>query len=187
MLTTRQKNRITRAKEIVAKLNAIGVDISYDHVREIAHGSICRPHISQVMIEKGFVIDSKEAFDKYLGLGKPAYVPHDPITPEMAIGFISDAGGLPIVAHPGLVENDEVVEKLLQAGAKGLEAYYPLHTKEQIKKYIDLAQQYGGIVSCGSDSHGPKRKKSFPIGSSSAPAEVLATFKDKLKEVYIKK
>ncbi|RLE04959.1 MAG: phosphatase [Bacteroidetes bacterium] len=184
MLKDRQENRIVRAKKIVAELNAIGLEISYDRVRKIAHGSICRPHIIEAMVEKKYISDQKEAFEKYLGFGKPAFVPHDQVTPKQAIQYILQAGGLPIVAHPGLVGNDQVVEKLLQDGAKGLEAYYPMHTEEEIAKYIGLASRYDAVVSCGSDSHGPKRKKSFPIGSTQAPIEVLEAFQIKLKEVY---
>lgn len=185
MLKARQVGRIQRAKDIVTKLNELGMDITYDRVREIAHGAVCRPHIIEAMVEKGYVEDQKEAFEKYLGLGRPAHVPHDKVTPEEAIALIKQGGGLPVVAHPGLVENDEVVEKLLQAGAMGLEAYYPMHTEEQIVRYCKLAEKYGAIVTCGSDSHGPKRKKSFPIGSMSAPAEVLSIFRDKLNELYL--
>jgi hypothetical protein len=184
MLSDRQSNRIERAKNIVTKLNALGLEISYDRVRAIAKGSICRPHIIEAMVEKNYVSNQKEAFEKYLGLGKPAFVPHDHITPRKAIEYIIEAGGLPVVAHPGLVGNDEVVEKLLQDGAKGLEAYYPMHTEEEITKYIELAQKYDAIVTCGSDSHGPKRKKSFPIGSTKAPSDVLVIFQNKLKEAH---
>ena len=136
------------------------------------------------MVEKNYVEDQKEAFNKYLGLGQPAFVPHDHLTPEVAIQYITKAGGLPIVAHPGLVGSDEIVEKLLQAGAQGLEAYYPMHTEDEINKYKKLAHKYNKIVTCGSDSHGPKRKKSFSIGSMKAPIDVLTIFKNKLQEAY---
>jgi 3',5'-nucleoside bisphosphate phosphatase len=184
MINDRLAGRIERAKKIVAKLNDIGMEISYDRVREIAHGSVCRPHIIEAMVEKGYVVDQKEAFAKYLGLGQPAFVPHDKVTPEAAIQYVTEAGGLPIVAHPGLVGSDEIVEKLLIAGAQGLEAYYPMHTEDQIDNYKKLAQKYNKIVTCGSDSHGPKRKKSFPIGSMKAPIDVLTIFKKKLEEAY---
>jgi predicted metal-dependent phosphoesterase TrpH len=184
MLKDRQANRIERAQKIVAKLNEIGLEISYDRVRKIAQGSICRPHIIEVMLENNYVSDQKEGFEKFLGLGKPAFVPHDQVTPKQAIQNILNAGGLPIVAHPGLVGSDIVVEKLLQDGARGLEAYYPMHSEEEIGKYIELARKYDAIVSCGSDSHGPKRKKSFQIGSMQAPGEVLVAFQNKLKEAH---
>lgn len=184
MLNARQTARIDRAKRIVKKLNDIGMEISYDRVREIAQGSICRPHVIQAMVEQNYITDQKEGFEKYLGLGKPAFVPHDLITPKMAIDYILEAGGVPVVAHPGLVGSDEVVEKLLQEGAMGLEAYYPIHSEEEIVKYIKLAQKYKAIVTCGSDAHGPSRKKSFPIGSIKAPMEVLMTFQNKLKDTH---
>ncbi|MEN8240493.1 MAG: PHP domain-containing protein [Chloroflexota bacterium] len=184
LLDTRQSGRIARAKNIVEKLNSLGLEISFKRVREIAHGSICRPHIVEAMVEKNYVANQQEAFEKYLGLGRPAFVPHDHLTPEMAIQSINEAGGVSVVAHPGLVGNDEVVEKLMQAGAKGLEAYYPMHSEAEISKYLELAQKHGVIVTCGSDSHGAKRKKSFPIGSTKAPMEVMKIFEYKLKEVH---
>ena len=184
MLKARQEGRIVRAKKIVKKLATVGVEISYDRVREIAHGAVCRPHVIEAMVEKGYVANQKEAFEKYLGLGKPAHVPHDKLTPEEAIDFVNRGGGLSIIAHPGLVENDAVVEKLLQAGAKGLEAYYPMHSEEEIQKYVGFAEKYNVIVSCGSDSHGPKRKKSFPIGSMAAPASVRDIFRKTLRQTY---
>ena len=184
MLKARQEGRIIRAKKIVEKLDCIGLEISYDRVREIAHGAVCRPHVIEAMVEKGYVANQKEAFEKYLGLGRPAHVPHDKLTPEEAIDYVNRGGGLSIIAHPGLVENDAVVEKLLQAGAKGLEAYYPMHSEEQIQKYVGFAEKYNVIVSCGSDSHGPKRKKSFPIGSMAAPASVRDIFRKTLRQTY---
>jgi len=75
MLKTRQSNRIKRAKNIVAKLNELGLEIAYERVRDIAQGSICRPHIIEAMVEKKYVSNQKEAFEKYLGLGQPAFVP----------------------------------------------------------------------------------------------------------------
>ena len=184
MLKARQEGRIIRAKKIVEKLDSIGLEISYDRVREIAHGVVCRPHVIEAMVEKGYVANQKEAFEKYLGLGRPAHVPHDKLTPEEAIEYVNRGGGLSIIAHPGLVENDAVVEKLLQAGAKGLEAYYPMHSEEEIQKYLGFAEKYKVIVSCGSDSHGPKRKKSFPIGSMAAPASVRDIFRKTLRQTY---
>jgi len=182
MLRKRQAGRIIRAKKIVNRLNDLGIEITYNRVREIAHGSVCRPHVIEAMVEKDYVSDQKEAFEKYLGLGKPAYVPHDELTPEQAIQYISQGGGISVVAHPGLVGNDAIVERLLKEGAQGLEAYYPMHSVELIKKYSKLAEKYNAIVTCGSDSHGPKRKKSFPIGSMTAPSYVLNIFRMKLKE-----
>ena len=104
----------------------------------------------------------------------------------MAIQAITEAGGLPVVAHPGLVGSDEIVERLLKDGAKGLEAYYPMHSEGEISKYIELAHKYDEIVTCGSNSHGPNRKKSFPIGSMKAPIDVLTIFQTRLKEASLR-
>lgn len=177
MLEARQQDRVRRAKEIVARLNNLGLDINYERVREIAKGSVARPHIVQAMIEKNYVSSQKEAFQKYVGFGAPAYVERDELQPAQAIDYVREAGGLPVIAHPGLIGSDEIVLELLQAGCAGLEAYYPEHTPADIDRYLKIAANWGVIVTAGTDCHGPGRKKSYPIGSMRVPASVLSDFK----------
>lgn len=182
LLADRAEARIRRAREIVENLNRLGIDISYDRVREIAGGVVARPHIAQAMIEKGYATSQKDAYDRYIGFGAPAYAERDRLTPEQAIQAVLEGGGLPVVAHPGLVEDDAMVERLLQAGAAGLEAYYVFHTPEQVQTYREMAARYGAIVTCGTNSHGPGRSKAQPIGSMPCPAEVLDIFREKVEE-----
>lgn len=177
MLEARQQDRIRRAKGIVARLKNLGLDISYERVREIARGIVARPHIAQAMIEKGYVSSQQEAYQQYIGFGAPAYVERDELHPAQAISYVREAGGLPVVAHPGLIGSDEIVLELLQAGAAGLEAYYPEHTRADTERYLKLAADWGVIVTAGTDCHGPGRKKSYPIGSLNVPPPVLIDFK----------
>lgn len=177
LLQARQKDRIRRARDIIVKLNELGLHITYERVREIAPGIVARPHIAQAMIEKNYVATQAEAYEQYIGFGAPAYVERDDLHPAQAIRYVRDAGGLPIIAHPGLIGNDDLVLALLQAGAAGLEAYYPEHTARDIEHYLKMARTQRVIVTAGSDCHGPGRKKSYPIGSIAVPPEVLFDFK----------
>lgn len=181
MLQARQKDRIRRAKDIVTVLNKLDVDITYERVREIAQGIVARPHIAQAMIEKGYATTQKEVYQHYIGFGAPAYVTRDELHPVQAIRYIRQAGGLPIIAHPGLIGDDEVVLELLQSGAAGLEAYYPEHTSEDMERYLKIAAEQGVIVTVGSDCHGPGRKKSYPIGGIAVSPKVLSDFKASLE------
>jgi DNA-binding transcriptional regulator LsrR (DeoR family)/predicted metal-dependent phosphoesterase TrpH len=178
----REQERIRRAKGMVEKLIHLGCAIEYDRVREIARGVVARPHIAQALIEKGYATNQKDAYDRYIGYGKVAYVERDPLLPQDAIKEIKRAGGLPIIAHPGLIGDDNMVRTLLEAGAEGLEAYYAYHTPEQVQKYLQFAQEYGVITGCGSDYHGPGRHKSQPMGGVIAPIEVLDIFRQKVQE-----
>ncbi len=181
ILRKRDAARIERAREILKKLKSIGIDIPYDRVREIAGGVVARPHIAQAMIEKGYVGSQKEAYRRYIGLGGPAFVEHDPFQATDAISTIRNTGGIPVIAHPGLIRDDSWVEKLIEAGVQGLEVFYPEHTPEQVKHYADLARRAGLLVTAGSDNHGPGRKKSYPLGSMDLPAADRAAFLDALE------
>ncbi len=176
ILQTRERARVDRAMAIVAKLQAIGLPVSYDRVREIAGGIVARPHVAQAMMEKGYVTNQHEAYERYLGMGAPAFVAHDLFHPAEAIRAIRHAGGLPIVAHPGLIGDDASVQMLIDAGVGGLEAYYPEHSAETVARYSALAKANHLVVTAGTDCHGPGRKKSYPIGSVTLPEADQAAF-----------
>ncbi len=122
-------------------------------------GTVGRPHIAQVMIENGYAATIKEAFEKYLGRGKPAYVPRYRLLPREAINLIKLAGGVPILAHPGLIRNRLVIDKIMQMGIKGLEVFYPEHTGSQISQLLNLAVQKQMIITGGSDFHGTENTR----------------------------
>ena len=181
----RENERIRRAKGMVEKLNSMGIDISYERVREIANGIVARPHVAEALIEGGVAVNQKDAYDRFIGFGAPAYTERDPLLPQDAIRYIKEAGGVAIVAHPGLIGNDEIVDQLLDYGADGLEAYYAYHTEEQRDKYLKLAKERGLIVGCGSDYHGPKRTKNKILGSVVAPKEVMEILLDLVDQRYL--
>lgn len=180
LLESRQKERIRRAREIVDKLNGLGFEISYEQVRRIAKGIVARPHIAQVMVEKGYVQSQKEAYEKYIGFGKPAYAERDELHPVQAIQYVREAKGLAVLAHPGLLQQDHLLPDLIKAGLDGLEVYYPEHSTEQIEKYLSMAQDYQLVVTAGTDCHGPGREKQHPVASVGLPKHYFEVFRERL-------
>jgi hypothetical protein len=139
----------------------LGIAISLDEVREAAGDvQLGRPHIAQTMIRKGIVSSMDEAFDQFLGTGKPAYVDKYRIECSKAIGAILGAGGIPVLAHPGLLEYesddqlDELIGQLKQMGIRGIEVFYSEHTADQIQLFTELARRHELLMTGGTDFHG---------------------------------
>jgi 3',5'-nucleoside bisphosphate phosphatase len=186
IMLQRSRARIDRALSLIAKLKGLGIVVSYDRVREIAAGVVARPHVAQAMIENGYVSSQKEAYERYIGLGAPAFVPHDPFHPIAAIAAIHRAGGVAVAAHPGLIGDDSLLNELIAAGLDGLEAFYPEHSPEKVAHYRDMAHRNRLLVTAGSDCHGPGRKKSYPLGCMDLPDSERATFCSKLETAWAK-
>ncbi len=160
-LSKLQEARKNRNPEILKRLNKLGFQISLEEVnQEVGESQLGRPHIAYAMLKKGFVASISEAFDKYLGNAGPAYVDKDRIECEKAINIIRAAGGVPVLAHPALlnIENDQKLDALLQnlvkMGLAGIEVYYPGHSPQQIRQYTELAGKYGLLMTGGTDFHG---------------------------------
>jgi len=153
--------RKNRNPKIITRLNELGFKISLDDVHQtVEQGQLARPHIAKAMVKKGFVESIDEAFDLFLGAGKPAYIDKDRIGCEEALKMIREAGGVPVLAHPGLLniddecQLDELIQNLIKIGMRGIEVYYPEHSPEQIRRYTELAEKYGLLMSGGTDFHG---------------------------------
>lgn len=170
-LNTLQEARKNRNPQIIARLNALGIAISLNDVeQEAADSQLGRPHIARVMIKNGFARSIDEAFDKYLGKGKPAYVDKYRLSSAQAVSLISAAGGIPVLAHPSLLETDspQELERLLTTlkdmGLKGIEVYYPSHSLEQTALYARLAIRHRLLQTGGTDFHG-NLKPDIQIGT----------------------
>jgi predicted metal-dependent phosphoesterase TrpH len=147
--------RKERIAKILKRLEQMNMYVNSARVYEIAgSGTIGRPHIAQAMIERGYAATIKEAFNKYLARGRPAYVPRYRLLPDEAIGMIKRAGGFPVLAHPGLIRSRGVVDEIIKMGIGGLEVFYPEHTDVQIREMQELAAKYGLVITGGSDFHG---------------------------------
>ncbi len=168
-----RNSRIERARKMIGKLRGVGLRIDYERVEELAAGgSLGRPHIAQALLEKGFVNNFREAFLKYIGRGCPAYVERDKITPVEAVQLIKKSGGIPVLAHPLTTDNyAELIQELIPAGLKGLEAYYNNYTPEQVQAIITVAEKNNLITTGGSDYHGLDSLNELPLGSVEVPLE----------------
>ena len=178
--------RLERGRKIVEKLNEIGLNISMDRVQEIASdGAIGRPHIARALVEAGYVRGMGGAFGKYLVRGAPTYVPRHKLTPFQAVDIILQAGGVPVLAHPGTNKHDEMIPQLVEAGIMGIEVYHTDHSSVQAKHYLKIAEKYDLIATGGSDSHGPNNVKTIQIGSVTCDISVvhrLRAASDKVRE-----
>ncbi len=165
-LSLLQETRAKRNPQMVEKLRALGVKISYDEVLQASGGGqVGRPHFAQVLLKKGYVHTMQEAFDRYLGKGAPAYVDKFRFEPKEAIALIREARGISVLAHPFTLhipsphQLEALLAELVQLGLMGIEAYYPEHTEDQISLYKDLAEKHGLLVTGGSDYHGIEADK----------------------------
>ncbi len=147
--------RFDRAKKIIEKLDNLGLEITFDEVLEISgEASIGRPHIARVLVNKKLAYNNKEVFDKYIGINGPAYVPRYKITPCMAIEYILKSGGIPVLAHPGLIKDRAIIEELVENNLKGIEVFHTKHNQDMVKLFMDFAKKHDLIITGGSDCHG---------------------------------
>ncbi|MCF6094051.1 PHP domain-containing protein [Microaerobacter geothermalis] len=159
-----RKTRDKRNEMMVKKLNELGLSIGMDEVyarKKDNEGNIGRPHIAEVLMEKGIVSSMEEAFRQYLGKEGRAYVNPPRISPFEAIDLIKEARGVPVVAHPGLYDDDLLIEEMIQYGLKGIEVFHPDHSDDAVNRYSKLASTYGLIMTGGSDFHGERNGEIF--------------------------
>lgn len=169
-----QNTRLTRVQKMVAKLNAFGCPVSLERVKELARGeSIGRVHVAQAIIEAGRAESIEDAFRRFIGRTAPCYVPRSRLSPFSAVRIIRRNGGAAVLAHPGLVGDDEIIFQLQRVGLVGLEAFYPQHTPEQEAHYLKLARQQNLVVTGGSDYHGVSGEAFDVLGARSAPKAVV--------------
>jgi predicted metal-dependent phosphoesterase TrpH len=166
-------SREGRAKGIIAKLSELGMDIEWQRVCELAQGgSVGRPHIAQALFEKGYVDSEKDAFDKYIGRDGPAYVERYKLLPVEAVKLITDAQGLPVLAHPADIGDlEELVLQLKAAGLIGIEVYYRDYSPGVIAGLLKVAKKYDLIPTGGTDYHAFGDDLEVMIGGALAPAQ----------------
>ncbi len=152
--------RRERAIKMIAILADMGINLSLEEVVAIAGSRelIVRPHVAQILVNKGYCQTKNEAFDKYIGNNKPAFVPKPELSVSDAISVIHDAGGWAVLAHPGKLVKPSYLEELIPLGVDGLEVWHPDHYQWEIENYINIAQKNGLYMTGGSDFHGEQDK-----------------------------
>lgn len=170
-----REGRVDRAARMVGRLAALGVPVAYERVATLAAGgAIGRLHVARVLVEAGYVRDTAEAFERFIGRGGPAYAERIKLLPVQAIELIRAAGGLAVLAHPGLGAGDETIRDLAASGLDGLEVYYPDHSPSQVEHYRMLAAELGLLITGGTDFHGGAMSTRVHVGSQYVPEWVIA-------------
>jgi predicted metal-dependent phosphoesterase TrpH len=174
-LASQRAARIARVEAIGARLAASGVPIDVetlvqDATRESGR-SVGRPQIARAMIAAGHVVDTREAFDRWLGRGCPGFVPRTGSTAEAVIEIIHEAGGIASLAHPGKLGLESRVGPLAGAGLDALEAFHPDHDATLVARYLQLAREFNLLLTGGSDFHGDPSHGLAPGSVTLPPAE----------------
>ncbi len=171
-LRTLRDARVRRGERMVERLRSQGFDITWERVRELARGTVGRPHIAHALIEAGYATSVDEAFDNYLSPGRPGFVPRYKISPEDAVRLIHSAHGVPSLAHPAKISElaEVVIPALLYAGLQGLECYYGEYDEATVARLLKLAGDFRLIPTGGSDYHGPNMHPT-PLGGRHVPVE----------------
>lgn len=165
--------RRRRAASTVSALADAGLHVELDDVLAMSGGgAVGRSHVARALVAEGHAENIPDAFTRLIGRGKPFYVPKDVRPPDEVIGVVRDAGGLAVLAHPGVSRLDYLIPELIEAGLGGIEAYHADHRPEQRTHYASIAKKYGLLVTGGSDFHGPASPNA-PLGSVDIPTEAV--------------
>jgi predicted metal-dependent phosphoesterase TrpH len=166
-------------------LSTLGIELSLESILQDAETNprrtIGRPQIADAMIAQGVVPNRNEAFERYLGQGCAAFVARQGATPEEVIGLITASGGLPSLAHPGLLDRDEMIPSMILAGLPAIEVFHSEHTVDTVERYRRMARRSRLLATGGSDFHGAEGGHREPtLGRVTLPAEDYEAFRERL-------
>lgn len=177
--------RTERMRKMIEKLNALGIGIKLEEVTALSrdHGAIGRLHLARALLEGGYTHSIRQAFARFIGRNGPCYEKRMVISPKEAIEMIRSVKGIPIFAHPGNMHRDEVIPELVKYGLMGIEVLHIDHNSNASNHYKQLAQNYGLLMSGGSDCHGAG--KGYPLmGKVEVPYSFLEILKEAQKKEY---
>ena len=184
-LAEQRTRRADRAREIIERLATLGMPLDADAILQPGFVdptvAIGRPWIARALMDHGHVASVGEAFERWLSRGQPAFVPRAAATPEEVIGRIHDARGLASMAHPGVVDRDDWIAPLAEAGLDALEVFHSEHDAEMTAKYGALARRMRLAATGGSDFHGDREHGPASPGVVSLPREEFERLKVRLK------
>ncbi len=169
-LSAWREERLGRMRQMVERLRRYGIHLDADQIgARGAGGSVGRPHVAKALVEGGHVATVEEAFDRFLAEGKPAYVPRQRVAVAQAIALVRGAGGLPVLAHPGIYHNDGMMADLVRDGLAGIEVVHRDHNDAATTRYRRLAARYDLVCTGGSDFHGLAGATPQRLGQPSLP------------------
>jgi predicted metal-dependent phosphoesterase TrpH len=176
-----QAVRQNRIREMCAALNKLGIPLEAESVFALANcKSPGRPHVARALVKEKLIGNLDEAFEKYLKKGRPAWVPKTKMSALEGVELIHQAGGLAVMAHPGLNRTDDIIPDLVKAGLDGIECFHTKHSTVMSERYLEIAEKYDLLVTGGSDCHGFSKKQPL-IGGVKLPYEHV----EKMKETRI--
>lgn len=173
LLRRLREGRLARAREMVRRLNQLGLPITFEEVARQADGAVGRPHVARALVAAGYVGSFEEAFQRYLARGRPAYVERERFSPEEAVQAVLRAGGVPVFAHPLWGGDRNRIARLVDCGLRGIEAYYPDHSPQDVRRFLEWAREFGLVATGGSDYHGPGPASKAPLGSTYVPPQTV--------------
>jgi predicted metal-dependent phosphoesterase TrpH len=177
-----QAVRQNRIREMVAHINGLGVPLEAESVFALANcKSPGRPHVARALVKAGLVASLDEAFERFLKKNRPAWVPKKKVSALEAIELVHQAGGLAVMAHPGLNRTDDVIPALVDAGLDGIECFHTKHSTATSERYLEIAKKFNLLVTGGSDCHGFSKGKPL-IGGVKLPYEHVEKLKTKVAE-----
>lgn len=177
------QKRISRIKKMIEKLKHFDIYLDFNQIAHLEKkgGTLGRLHLAQLLVEKGHVQSIPEAFAKYLGENNLVYEKKYDLSPSDIIELITKFGGIPILAHPYLLE-ENLILSLIKIGIKGIEVFYPQHSDIKTNYYLELAKKYNFLVTGGSDFHG-EAKKNCILGKTYLPYNYVEVLKNS-KDIY---
>jgi len=182
--------REERNKKMLHVLNMLGINICIEDLEKNAGGKIItRAHYANILTEKGYVQNNAEAFNKYIGSGKPGYVKRETLSPKYCIEIIRSSGGIPVLAHATLygfnyLDIFNIVGELVRYGLMGLETMYSTYTGKQAYEMLKICEYYNLLESGGSDFHGDN-KPDIKIGKGKGNLEIPQEFAEKMKSTLL--
>ena len=177
-----QTVRQNRIREMVARLNQLNVPLEAETVFALANcKSPGRPHLARALVKAGLCKSSDEAFERFLKKNRPAWVPKAKMSALEGVELIHQAGGLAVMAHPGLNRTDEIIPALVDAGLDGIECFHTKHSTKTAERYLEIADKFHLLVTGGSDCHGFSKGKPL-IGTVKLPYEHVEKLKAKIAE-----
>lgn len=163
-------DRRGRMEKMVEKMQEAELDVTMEDVLAMAgKAPLGRPHAAMTLVKKGYASSVKNAFDRYLGDGRPCCVPRQRMSFRLAVDWIHECGGKAVVAHPVLIRTErrmltQTLSGLLSEGADGIEAFHSAHTAADAREMESFARRAGALVTGGSDFHGHNKSVQMEDG-----------------------
>lgn len=173
-LEQQRVDRRRRVQEISERLARLGVPVNIERAAvtagHLAGRAWGRPIVAAALVEAGHVADFREAFEKYLAEGRPAFIERVGISPAAVVDLVARAGGVTSMAHPGKTRKDHLIPALIAAGLPAIEVYHPDHDEADTARYRQMADTFNLVPTGGSDYHGPGGSRDQALGQVHLPA-----------------